>query len=556
MPIKRFLILFISILLSVAALWVCRNMFNYGVEYDEVLRLNPLFSMFDPTLEYYDQSLYSVKFLGHTIPVVFKIYVSSAIMLPYFSIALSSDPFTALRLTSFFYFLLAGLTVFWVFHKKSLFWSSMMALGILFSPFLGSHVLVRQAQTYHIICHTLSLLFLYRYFNYKKKPFYLFAASFFIFLALNFEFYSAWSVAALCLALPLLAWHEIKSVFSKKGHIAFIALGLLGAINFVWYNVANGFPVLRLLFKYVFKPEAYNKNPIDGRVIPSVVTDASAKLDELKGYLVYGFSTYVLLILGLILLTVIFYLLSRKHKRNDLYPYFVPFLVTFWIALFICISPKASRSGHFAHLHPYIDLSFFVLPFLFAQLQLKNIVFKVATYSLPLLFVMTNVINSFDLNERFLKTYTKGLWSTAFLDLKSYIEQYPSLSDKLVVMNWGFTEQLYFFSRGQKMPLEYASPMHRLTAEEKRQDYDSFVKSVNDRSFFKGSPVNDLGDLRYLTFTELVGGAIKRTNDVFYKYLEEHGVKYTVEKYFYEKNGEPLFQIIKFENPEALFSSP
>lgn len=306
-----------SILLTVIAVLLSQNLFQYGIEMDEVLRLNPLFSVINSKLSYYDQSLYSMSLFGHKIPIVFKLYVSSAIMFPYLPITFAENPFIAMRVMSFLYFLLAGLVPFWVFYKRSFGWALLLGASLLLSPFLSPHVFVRQTQTYHIICYALSFMFFDLYYSKAKKPLYLFGASFFVFLAVNLEFYAAWSVAALALVVPFLSWSYIKEIFKDRKSVFFFFLGTLGCFNFFIYNFANKFPVLQIIYQFLFNHEEYNKAPIDGRVMNSLTEDLIGKYIHIKMFWGPQLFIYISLFIILILISNYYFVAILKRKIKE-----------------------------------------------------------------------------------------------------------------------------------------------------------------------------------------------------------------------------------------------
>ncbi|HEY8270117.1 MAG TPA: hypothetical protein VIG33_04465 [Pseudobdellovibrionaceae bacterium] len=541
-------------------LWVCKDAFFYGVEMDEVLRLNPLFPLIGKTVPYPDQGLYYIDLFGVRIPLVFKLYVSSAIMLPYYPLTFFADPFVGLRVMSGFYLFLAGVTVYLVAKKYSRIWAFLLALSILMSPLLGAHLLVRQAQTYHIICYALSFYFIRKFLennNQKNRNFiYVFFSSFFIFLAMNLEFYAAWSVVSLALVVPLLCWPQVKAYFAEgKAKLIFL-LGAVGCINFIWYNLADGLPVLRTVYSYVFKIEEYNKEPIDGRNIVSLSEDFGSKWSSLRHYWGPSFRVFLLLFAIMAVITLICLFRDIKKKQKTHFLFYVPFFVTLFVCVFIFLSPKANRSGHFAHVHPFLNLCFFLLPVLVFNLKETKKWFFYFCSFLPIAFLGLNIVAVNASLKNALVRYSTGLWSSSFNTLNHYLEETPEVYNKMVVLNWGFSEQLFFLNKGQKLPVEFVFPvMMRASQSEMINDYQVFFESVGSGEFFKYRHMDaKKEELVFLKFIKGSAAAINRSNEALEVFLKEKDGQYEVLKEFADSDGTPLFHIIRLKNPEVFYN--
>lgn len=217
------------------------------------------------------------------------------------------------------------------------------------------------------------------------------------------------------------------------------------------------------------------------------------------------------------------------------------------------ISPKANRSGHFSHLHPFWDMAFFALPFLSRFVVIKNRFIRLTALYLPIFLVITNFFNVFYRQDKFYADYTRNLWSPAIVDLKEYLDGQPKIEENLVIMNWGFSEQLYFLSSGKKRVHEYVfPPMLRQNESEMVSDYNEFFKSLSQGTFFVGKKISSAENIYYLMYIN-PNRMIARVNDVFKEYLSKNGVEVEVEKVFNDSDGMPLFHIIKLKNTARLF---
>ena len=83
------------------------------MQFDEVIRINNLLPFFYPNTQIYDQNIFSIHLFGYHIPLIYKFYLSSAMLFPYIPLALfKNDLLFGLRFFIWFLFLFIDISVF------------------------------------------------------------------------------------------------------------------------------------------------------------------------------------------------------------------------------------------------------------------------------------------------------------------------------------------------------------------------------------------------------------------------------------------------------------
>ena len=126
----------VVILIVSINLFLFRGNTNYGMEYDEVYRLNNLFPMLNNDVYPYNQSIYSLIIGGVRYPIMYKEYISTASLLPGVLVFLFGSNLLALRYSYIAYTAGLEILVYFFFKKKNLFVAVLSACFIAVCPML------------------------------------------------------------------------------------------------------------------------------------------------------------------------------------------------------------------------------------------------------------------------------------------------------------------------------------------------------------------------------------------------------------------------------------
>ena len=448
-------------ILALALLWLIvgylfRGSYQYGMNYDEVLRLNPYVGLVNPKAQPIDQGIYSIEIGSLKLPIMFKEYISSIFMLPMVPALFFEDPRLGLRLMEQFYFMLA-VTALFLFLRRYNFYLSIAAASLLATaPYLYPEVRFGFAITSHITILTVSVFFLEKAYREDKWRYWMLAALGFA-LGVNIYMYFLWTLSGMAIATALLFPREFWRVTSRPKVVSAAIIGsLIGGFNFVIYNLANKGATFRLLLNGLFNREKYNQAPIDYKELPDFKEEVLSKIYSVSNVL-GGDSGELNILLGLIILAALAYVLSLanawKHGQllETVRVYCFPALTATIIILLILVTPKSGRVGHWALVAPFLEISVVAAAFLLFDRALRDLR-PIWRRTVPALLVLSVFFVSFFISNRLVAVAneTRGtrLFSPAIYELYEDLVGAQEDGSGVIAVDWGFTQQIYYLSRG------------------------------------------------------------------------------------------------------------
>ena len=520
---------FISLVLLVfLILFLFRGYLDYGMNFDEVLRLHNIVPILNENAngEPFGQSYYDLNIMGLRIPLVVKEYISTTGPLFYLPIGLFNDYKTGVRTVRLIYFIISVIVFYLIFSRYNFFIAFFSSLLIVTSPILYPDIRFGFTDACHVMAIALAFLCFDRFFNKSKKPFYLFLAFFILAFSANYLFYFMWVNVALCLASFIFFYdYWFIVIRSFKSMALIITAVILGLFNFVLYNVMNGFPSVAPFFLNLFNKEEYNKKPIDFKPLPSFTEELSIKFICIKRLFSGFFNIYALI---LIIFTVLFlyliYRVIRDKKFADYKLYFYPSGVFLFTLALILLSPKSYRAGHYVYLIPVAELAIVSLLWLFGTLfsWKKNLKIFIWTVAVILCCFNFYVANS-EVNTAN-KTNGTGYYSPAIYDLDDYFHENNIASENVVFLQWGMYSQLYFLNRGDFQVNSLVFKLFTQTEEKRIEILENYFTSPEisrkDRLFFP-----------------LYTGITRDIRDCFFKFIAKYDGNIDKIKTFYEKDG-------------------
>lgn len=456
---------------------------DYGMNYDEVLRLAPYMRLVYPDATQVEQAIYRLNVGEVSIPIMFKSYISSFSTLPLVPALLFEQP-EGLRRIQLLYFLISVSALFLFLRGYDLALASWTSLLVATAPHLYPEVRFGFVLIVHVVFLVAAAVFMRRGMQPAAGALPWFFAGLAVGLCVNVHFYSLWTLAgvgtALCIVFPRQTWNSVRRVSRAGG---FVAGAAVGGVNYLIFNFATGGGSLRPLLVGLFDRAEYNRDPIDYRVLPGFSVEVLHKLRGLSQIAGEGGSADVALaaVLGLALATfVIGGVALRRRGRWELRhrAYFlapVAFLVIF---LAILVTPKSGRAGHWAFVSPFLELTIVGAALLGARELLpaggarvcRRILAGVVLAGVATLFFVT----SNQAVRRCNATTGTRHFSATIYDIHEELSRRDPRSFQAVAVDWGFWSQLYFLSKG-RLPMteltfrlanrEYAAARDELGAE-------------------------------------------------------------------------------------------
>ena len=544
---------FAFIIVSISITLVLFNgSFEQGMCFDEVFRINNIIPFINPAAEPYDDSIYSIKLFDYKIPLMYKAYISSAGLILALPLALFDNYLIGLRTLYIIYFLLS-IFIFYIVARKFIgsFYAFIVSMLILTSPLFFPEVRVGFAHSHHIAALAISFYLFYLYILSKKLR-YLFSASFVLFFYANMLFYFMWTIAGVFIASIILFPNYWKDIIKSAGAIfALISGAFLGCINYVIYNISEGFPTLKPLIYRLFLPEKYQ--PIDFRNLPPLSEDVKIKLFTIFPSFFDKFGAFYLAIIVIttaIYAILIIYLIKKKQASKYKKAYFA--ILAFWLILiFILITPNTTRAGHYVYLCPFLELSLVSLAFIlkdFSRNSCKNVKIKIRLPNLFVVLILSIVLVNFYVSykevEEINRTKGTGYFSPAIFELNEYILNNKIHSEDIIFLEWGTYAQLYFLNKGQ---FKINSLVFQLIAqpEDVRFKYFEYIflkASLNNKSKLY-IPIYAQCPAPHRTHIMCVGSE-------FNKFLEKCLNKTPKKQVFYERDGREILYLFEFSKED------
>ena len=267
----------------------------------------------------------------------------------------------------------------------------------------------------------------------------------------NIHFYFMWDVVALVLSMLIIYPKEIvKTIFNIKKFFIMLSAVVVGLLNYVIYNIVDGFPTIRVLYNYIFNKNEYNASyAIDNRESGGILSEIGRKLAkylDIFGERAFIFEGICIVGAAITIFLIVYYV--KKGKWEDKKAYFIPFFGTVLTLLLMLFTPNAIGSQHLAYLVLPFSLWFaglFSLLLQEVQKGTKKIVY-VSAGLIAFFFAVESNLGIVQANK------TKGTeyFSNNIYDLVDYIEETPEVSDDNTVFpQWGMAAQVYFLNRGE-----------------------------------------------------------------------------------------------------------
>jgi hypothetical protein len=435
---------------------------DYGMNYDEVLRLAPYMAVVHPGAVRVDQALYRLEWRGLSLPLMFKTYISSLASLPMVPALLFDRQPAGLRRVELFYFL-ASVTVLFVFLRRFDFalaaWTSLLVAA---APHLYPEVRFGFVTLFYQLLLVPAALLVERGIRRPTSLAPWFFSGLAFGLCVNLFFYSLWVVAGAGTALALVFPQEFWSAVRRVRRVLVFAAGcMVGGANYVVYNVATRGGSVRPLIEALFDRAAYNRSPIDYRPLPSSGALLAEKLVRLKEVFGDGgraatAAVAVVLALAFAVLLITAHALRRRGRpwtpgrRAWL---FAPTALVL-IGAAIMVTPQSGRAGHWGVVSPFLELTI-VGAVLFALGEWRPAVPRpgralsasLLAGVLGLFFVASNR-SVVECNA----TRGSGPFTATIYDVHRELAGLAPGTFEVVTVDWGFWSQLYYLSRG-RLPL-------------------------------------------------------------------------------------------------------
>lgn len=530
------------VIFSLGMLLVCltycclaRGSLTAGVQFDEVFRFNNLIPLFEPGAEPYNQSICTLRVAGLKIPLVYKNYVSTLSVLPYAPAGFFDDYVYGRRVTGMALNMLAVcllcLSLAWRLRlpaATSLILVVLTGLLVVSNPLVYSGGIVD--PLWHLAPVAVVILALPRSVEALSAR-RLFLLALMVGLTINVSFYSIWIAAAGVIAAVLLAPRDCWKVVRCPKKLTAMIVGLvIGAANYVLYNIMSGFRSVMPLFDKLFRPEQYARHPIDMKSSAPLSVEIPAKLQRLDLWM-GDFSIPSVILwtaIGLTTLCLAIVLWRRSGARAAKLAVLpvVLFLLVFGMIL---ISPNTTRSGHYMLLSPFLELtgvsvvvSIFVL--------WRPVRWAVAVAMLLLAVIVGgNVYASWPKGERLARVGGTGRFSPAISDLHRYLLSHNIRDQQLAFLQWGFNSQLYCFNKGHFRANSWVFPLMGQKASRQQIMEGMFLSKVfasQDLMYFPlYHSASTAGDE-----SESLLECLRRT-------VTEHGGSIRIEQTFFERDG-------------------
>lgn len=427
-----------------------RGMYRYGMEYDEVYRINNWFPIFNKDAYPYNQTICSIHIGNLEIPLMLKSYISYFAIVPYMAVAWFENSFFVLRGLYFLYTLAGILAIYFFLEKYNTRIAVTATLLLAVNPLIFPYIRYGWANLLYGIGFAAAAAFWNKYIRSKKLR-YLWLSVFVLCFQVNIQFYFMWVAAALIFTIFILYPKRFfDAVFHVKNILVIICAVVLGLINYVIYNVKTGFPTVMALWNYLFNRDKYNQNAID-----------NVKTESFSDALIYKLQTYLacvgiwkelflcfvaLLLLSNFILAVVF--IYRKQIQ-DKKIYFMPGLVTIVSFALLCISPNSQGPHHLTYIvipfMLWIACTFELFLGLYENGPTKHLIYG-AAFAMTVVFFIQSNVSVVEANQ----TEGKDYFSSNIYDLIDYVDHHEEITDSnMLFIQWGFASQIYFMNNGE-----------------------------------------------------------------------------------------------------------
>ncbi len=448
-----------AILLALVILVNFREARAHGMNYDEVLRLNPLVSLVNPDAEQVDQSIYSVEVGSQRLPVMVKSYISSITSVHLLPALLWDDPASGLRILYGVYLWIACLLLFLFLVRYGFVFALGSAALLAASPHLYPEIRFGFASVVHVIVLTAAAFCWRRAFETGRASLW-FLGGLCFGLAVNLRGPTMWTVGGLCAAGLILYPRVLFAQLRRPRVLLAAAAGcLLGGANYVVYNLATGGGTFRPFVTAMFRRKEYNRDPIDFRQLPDLSVELASKLRGLHVVLggpgldaVVFFATAS--VAGVALLVFAWRVLTGRELRSR--ALLLPAVALLFTWTFIFLTPKSGRAGHWAYLSPLLEISLMSGALAIWGSRASGPRWRqIVAVALGAALVVASFAVTWDDVSTAVRTQGDGLFSPMIYEIAADVDDLDPEEHVVVAVDWGFWSQLYFLSEGEAPLSEY-----------------------------------------------------------------------------------------------------
>jgi hypothetical protein len=523
-----------------------------GMQFDEVIRINNLIPFINPGAEPYNQSIFGISVFGFSIPLIYKFYLSTAMLIPYLPLYFfKTNLLWGLRFLYGFYFFLSISVFFFIMSRKFSYTISFLSsVLIITSPLFYPEALIGFAHCIHLIFLSSAIYCFYLFFEKNRGSIYLFLGVFLLCFEANIEAYFLWVIAALIITSIMLYPNYWKILLgSVKNYIIVILAIILGWINFFIYNILSPFSTIRPFYLKIFDPMTYNEQPVDYKQATPLLTDVSNKINNIFPSFFEGYSyIYLLIIIALIIVNILLiFKFIRTHQFSTYKHYFYSFICFCLIFFLILVSPNTTRAGHYVYLIPFFEISIvslFLLGEKFYNEKFFSQLLAVVLIGLILLNFITTGISIVKMKE----TGGRKHFSPAIFELNNYIRDESLQSQDIIFLEWGMYTQLYFLNQGEFKINSLVFQLYDLKNYEERKT--AFIKYFKMQS-------ND-GRSNKFYFPLYYYGFDKRNDAIFTdfdRFVTENNGTLNKIKTFYETQGDEVISVYELQNTSQFLDS-
>lgn len=548
--------------IGVVLAYLFRGLYEYGLEYDEVYRINNWFPIFNKDAYPYHQSICSIYIGSVEIPIMLKAYISYAHIIPYMAVAWFDNPLIVLRTLYYIFAFVNIIVLYLVLSKYNHRIAVITAVLLTLNPLLYPEIRFGWANLLYGIALALAFEFWNRYWDSMKLR-YLWLSVFCLCLQVNIQFYFIWVAASLVVTMMIVyPKRMLKLISSLKNLLIIISAAALGLINFIIYNIKTGFPTFMTLWNYLFHRDVYNQNAVDNVKTESFAKSLQSKLQSYLNCVGIGEELFIFFIFALVVIDIIFLVqFIRKKQLEKKKVYFIPGLVTIFAFLMMLISPNSQNAHHLT----YMVITFTVWIACSFELILENGLGKCVKYItygfigvISFVFLIQSNVSVIEANE------TKGAWylgtryfSDNIYDLIEYVDEHDEITgENMLFVEWGFASQFYFMHSGEFKIKEILWLNENQTVQSVIADYVRDVDS--DCIYIPGQyseiadsdssdfvlQMNDHGAEKNILLDE---GAYERVHE-----LQVNGGVCSIEKIFDQNDGSDGIVLLRVDNIETV----
>ena len=432
--------------------------FGFGLQYDTVLRANNVIPLINRNAYPLDQSIFSISVFGTTIPIVYKEYITPlSSMAKYSSLVFFNDYYFGFKVINLAYLLVSvSLSFAALSLYKNTKYAFLVCLCVIFFPMNYPMLLFDQLNWDCFIWISIAYIVFTKYKS-SGNLWLLFLASLFFFITINWKFYSIFLILSIIIVSFLYKMIGFRITKQRIQETIILFIGaIVGCINYVLYNVLNGFPTLSIFFNSIFNRSSYT--PIDDAIKTDFLSEVKTHVEAFISFIGNELFVFSVLLVAVSLLLLVFAISKRAYGVVIHYYLLFVSLLAFLIAF---IAPSADRPDHYIQIIP-----FFVMGIIDA-LSIADCLFgefiqtKIKKYLVSTLCVISIgllIVPCYRIISSNYKTKGSGHFSPSIFELFSYIDndyhedvQYidNKKDKKIAVFGWGIGSQLYFLSKGE-----------------------------------------------------------------------------------------------------------